>query len=508
MTTVSSAAEPAPAPHPMSPAVATAARTVPGPGEAARLARDHDLVPLCREFLADSVTPVTVFEQFREPGEPGFLLENRPAGGAGGHSYVGFRPGVVPLPEGSPLDALKAAVAGSRAPLPGLPPFHGGIAGYLGYEAARHFERLPRAHGLAPGVEESAFLTVDSLAVFEHATGRLLLLTVHRPARESYRRAVRRLDAMEARLHSCPPVPRSGPAAAGPAGTTPEAEGWRSNVGRAEFERRVRRAREYVAAGEVSQVVISHRFSKPLLADPHDVYRELRAASSAPYLYHLSFGGGRHVIGASPASLVRAEGGRAWTRPLAGTRRRGAQGAADRALEEELRGDAKESGEHVMLVDLGRGDLSRVCRPGTVRVDRLLDVVRFSHVMHLSSTVSGRLAPGATGLDALRAAFPSGTLSGVPRIRAMEIIAELETDRRGVYGGAVGVAGFGGSAELAIGLRTLVVSDGMVHVQAGAGVVAGSDPALEYQETLLKAGGMFAAVRRAEAAVRRAEAAR
>lgn len=503
MTTLSSAAaaEPASAPPPLPPTLVPAAPTVPDAREAARWARQYPLVPLCREFLADSVTPVTVFEQFHAPGEPGCLLENRPAGEAGRYSYVGFRPSALPLPNGSPLATLRAAVSGERAPLPGLPPFQGGIVGYLGYEAARHFERLPRADGPAPDVEESAFLLVDSLAAFEHATGRLLLLTVYRPGQESYRRAVRRLDAMEDRLRSDPPVPRplASTVPTPPPGTAPEAEGWRSNVCPEEFARRVRRAQDYVTAGEVSQVVISQRFSKPLRTDPRHVYRHLRAASPAPYLYHLSFGGGRHVIGASPQSLVQAEGDRVWTRPLAGTRRRGAGGSADQALAEELRGDAKESGEHVMLVDLGRGDLSQVCRPGTVRVDRLLEVVRFSHVMHLSSTVSGELAADATGLDALRATFPSGTLSGVPRIRAMEIIAELETERRGVYGGAVGFVGYGGVAELAIGLRTIVISDGTVHVQAGAGVVAGSDPELEYQETLLKAGGMFAAVRQAEA---------
>ncbi|WP_415840829.1 anthranilate synthase component I family protein, partial [Nocardiopsis rhodophaea] len=274
--------------------------------------------------------------------------------------------------------------------------------------------------------------------------------------------------------------------------------GWRPNTTRAEFTERVRRAREYILAGDAFQVVLSQRFSKPLRARPIDVYRHLRAVNPSPYMYQLNLGGGRHVIGASPELLVQTEGRRVRTRPLAGTRPRGGDTASDLALERELRADDKERAEHVMLVDLGRNDIGRVCAPGTVRPERFCEVERFSHVMHLSSTVVGDLAADADCLDALRSAFPAGTLSGAPKIRAMEIIAELEAERRGVYGGALGHIGFGGDADLAIALRTLVVADGEVHAQSGAGVVADSDPEAEYAETLHKAGAMFTAVHNAE----------
>src|SRR5256714_8172594 len=257
-------------------------------------------------------------------------------------------------------------------------------------------------------------------------------------------------------------------------------------------------AGEHILAGDAFQVVLPQRFPKPLAARPFDVYRQLRGINPSPYMYHLSLGGGRHVVGTSPEVLVRVEGDRVETRPLAGTRRRGADAEQDLALERELLADEKERAEHVMLVDLGRNDVGRVAEPGSVRVERLMDVERYSHVMHMSSLVSGRLGPGQSSLDALRAAFPAGTVSGAPKIRAMEIIADLEPDQRGCYSGALGYVGFGGNLDLAITLRTVVIANGTGYVQAGAGVVADSNPSREYEETLEKAGAMLAAVEQGE----------
>jgi anthranilate synthase component 1 len=257
-------------------------------------------------------------------------------------------------------------------------------------------------------------------------------------------------------------------------------------------------AKEHILAGDAFQVVLSQRFSKRLGARPFDVYRCLRGINPSPYMYYLSLGGDRHVVGTSPEVLVRVEGDQVTTRPLAGTRRRGATAEQDRELEDELLADSKERAEHVMLVDLGRNDVGRVAAPGSVRVERLMDVERYSHVMHISSTVSGRLADGHGSLDALRAAFPAGTVSGAPKIRAMEIIAELEPERRGPYAGTLGYVSFGGNLDMAITLRTIVIAGGTAYVQSGAGVVADSSPAREFDETLEKAGAMFAAIEQAE----------
>ncbi|MCG8917241.1 chorismate-binding protein [Actinokineospora sp. PR83] len=479
---------------------ATTGTAVPGPAEVADLAEHYEWVPVFRELLVEGLSPTSAFDRLCGPGDTGFLLESVPVGGdVGRYSYLGYRPRPLDLPEGDPLPALAEVAGRSVAPVAGLPPFSGGAVGYLGYEAARHFERLPRAAGPGPGVPESAFLAADDLVVFDHATRSVVLVTLHRPAGEPYEAALGRLSDLQDRLTAEPPSTVLTATAKPPGGVRPD-DGWASNTTQAEFEERVRRAREHIAAGDAFQIVLSQRFTRPLRVEPAELYRHLRAVNPSPYLYHLSLGGGRHVIGASPELLVRADGRTVRTRPLAGTRARGSDHEGDLALERDLLTDSKERAEHVMLVDLGRHDISRVCVPGTVRVERLMEVERFSHVMHLSSTVAGELTDGATPLDALRAAFPAGTLSGAPKIRAMELIAEMEPDRRGVYGGALGCVGFGGLVDFAIGLRTLVVADDLVHVQAGAGVVADSDPTAEYLETLHKANALFTAVRSAEEA--------
>jgi anthranilate synthase component 1 len=458
--------------------------------EARALAADHALIPVYREVLADMLTPVRAYSLLCPPGTPGFLLESVEGGERlARYSFIGFQPKPLELATDDPLAALRSVAAEVTAPVKGIPRFHGGAVGYLGYETARHFERLPVAQGAPPPMPESAFLRAEDLAVFDHVTRRLKLLTIHRSDREDYDAAVARIDAMERQLASDQV-----------ASYTRGADGarWESNVTPGQYHAMVDAAKEHILAGDAFQIVVSQRFRKPLEASPFDVYRCLRAINPSPYMYFLSLGGDRHVVGTSPEKLVQVEGRRVETRPLAGTRRRGADPVEDANLERELLSDLKERAEHVMLVDLGRNDVGRVAQPGTVSVDRLMEVERYSHVMHISSTVSGQLRDGCTSLDALRAAFPAGTVSGAPKIRAMEVIAELEPDQRGVYAGALGYVSFGGNLDMAITLRTVVVADGVAYVQAGAGVVADSRPEREFEETLEKGGAMFKAIEMAE----------
>jgi anthranilate synthase component I len=459
--------------------------------ESRALAKDHALIPVYREVLADMLTPVRAYSLLCPPGAPGFLLESVEGGERlARYSFIGFQPKPLDLGDGDPLPALRSVAAEATAPVPGIPRFHGGAVGYLGYETARHFERLPLAEGAAPPMPESAFLRAEDLAVFDHVTRRLKLLTIHRPAREEYDAAVGRIDEMESRL-------AADPVASPPAGA--DGAPWTANMSPGQFHAMVDAAREHILAGDAFQIVVSQRFQKRLAASPFDVYRCLRAINPSPYMFFLALGGDRHVVGTSPEKLVQVEGRRVETRPLAGTRRRGANAAEDARLEKELLNDLKERAEHVMLVDLGRNDVGRVARPGTVKVERLMEVERYSHVMHISSTVSGELREGCTSLDALRAAFPAGTVSGAPKIRAMEVIAALEPDQRGVYAGALGYVSFGGNLDMAITLRSVVIADGIAYVQAGAGVVADSMPEREFEETLEKAGAMFKAIEMAEA---------
>jgi anthranilate synthase component I len=463
---------------------------LPSPEEARALARGHALIPVYREVLADMLTPVRAYTLLCPPGSPGFLLESVEGGERQArYSFIGFEPKPLEMAPDDPLSALRAVASEVTAPVTGIPRFHGGAVGYLGYETARHFERLPVAAGAPPPMPESAFLRADELAVFDHVTRRLKLLTIHRPDREDYAAAVARIDAMEQRLTS----DQVAAFARGADGTR-----WDSNVTKGQYEAMVDAAREHILAGDAFQIVVSHRYRKPLEASPFDVYRCLRAINPSPYMYYLSLGGDRHVVGTSPEKLIQVEGTRVETRPLAGTRRRGADPAEDVRLEKELLNDLKERAEHVMLVDLGRNDVGRVARPGSVKVDRLMEVERYSHVMHISSTVSGQLRDGCTSIDALRAAFPAGTVSGAPKIRAMEVIAELEPDQRGVYAGSLGYVGFGGNLDMAITLRTVVAAEGIAYVQVGAGIVADSRPEREYEETQEKAAPMFKAIEMAE----------
>ena len=465
----------------------------PSEQEAHRLAGEHPLIPLHRDLLADMLTPVRAYSLLCPPGSRGFLLESVEGGERlARYSFIGYRPQPFEVGEGDPLPALASVAAEKVAPLPGLPRFKGGVVGFLGYETARHFEpRIPAAGGGAPPLPPAAFLKAEDLAVFDHVTHQLRLLTIFRPGRESYGDACRRLDEMEERLAAGEPQLDSKPHVNGAR--------WESNVGEGRYLAMVDAAREEIHAGEIFQAVLSQRFSKPLGARALDVYRRLRTLNPSPYMYLLDLGEGRHVVGTSPEVLIQVEDGHVRTRPLAGTRPRSQDASEDGELERELLRDPKERAEHVMLVDLGRNDVGRVAAPGTVKVERLMEVERYSHVMHISSTVTGRLAEGKSSLDALRAAFPAGTVSGAPKIRAMEIIAGLEPDKRGAYAGCLGYVGFGGNLDMAITLRTVMIAAGKAYVQAGAGIVADSVPEREHQETLHKAGVMFEAIRQAEA---------
>jgi anthranilate synthase component 1 len=394
---------------------------------------------------------------------------------------------------GDVLHVLQAELGQYQsAHVDGLPRFIGGLVGYLGYETIRQFEphlgSLPAAGDLPEGI----FLLTDTLVAFDHAR-RSLFLIAHAFGGDQAG-AQRRLDELEQRINGPLPAPEA------PASEIQSPVS--SNLTQAEYEAAVRAAKEHIAAGDIFQVVLSQRLTRQTSARPFDIYRAVRRLNPSPYMFFFDFGevDGQPfcLVGASPEMFVRLEGRRASLRPIAGTRPRGANPAEDARLAEELLADPKERAEHVMLVDLGRNDLGRVCEYGTVRVPEFFTVERYSHVMHLVSHVEGDLREGLTAFDLVRASFPAGTVSGAPKVRAMEIIGELEGQARGPYAGAVGYFGFDGAMDTCLAIRTLVGRGGTVRVQAGAGIVADSDPPTEYQETLNKARGVLAAVERAE----------
>jgi anthranilate synthase component 1 len=466
--------------------------------------------------LADMETPVSAYLRMGG-GSGSFLLESVEGGEQlGRYSFVGFAPsarielrdgvarvddanGGRDVPFSDPLAVLDELV-GRRGAVraQGLPRFVGGAVGYLSYEIARHFERLPKPPRDPLGLPLGQFLVVETLLVFDHLR-RTILVVTHVPLagelEREYALAERRIDHVIERLRRPLDLPLAGAAAA--SGLDAQGPVWTSNVSREEFMARVRKAKEYIAAGDIIQVVPSQRLSAQTAAEPFDIYRALRVINPSPYMYFLDFGE-TQLIGASPELLVLAEEGQVMTHPIAGTRPRGASPEEDQRLAEELLADEKERAEHVMLVDLGRNDIGRVAVPGTVRVPYLMQVERFSHVMHLVSRVTGRLRPDVRPIEALRACFPAGTVSGAPKIRAMEIITELEQEARGTYAGATGFLGFDGNLEMAITLRTILLRGGIAYVQAGGGIVADSDPAAEYEESLNKAAALMRAVEAAE----------
>ncbi|MCU0465418.1 MAG: anthranilate synthase component I [Anaerolineae bacterium] len=480
----------------------------------AELFQRGDLVPVYRRLLADLETPMSVFLKLREAGKPAFLLESVEGGEqVGRYSFLGVEPrglltvnkGVLtrtldgvtdsrPLAPGEdPLHAVKAEFDKvTPVAIDGLPRLIGGAVGYLSYDVVRYFERLPDTAADELDVPEASFLIPDVVVIFDHAKHQLTVLTnahnIGNPE-AAYQAAIRRIDAVCAALgRAIPPIPT----AEGEVGQQPV-----SNVTQDEFEARVRAAKEYIAAGDAFQIVLSQRLTQPTSASPIQIYRALRATNPSPYMFYLEFPGFT-LMGASPEMLVRYEDGIASTRPIAGTRPRGKTDAEDKALGEELLADPKEIAEHVMLVDLGRNDIGRVSDYGTVKVTDMMRIERYSHVMHIVSDVQGRVRPGMNAFDLMRACFPAGTLSGAPKVRAMEIIEELEGLRRSFYGGAVGYFSYDGSMDMCITIRALLMKDGVVTLQAGAGIVADSDPTSEYHECFNKARAVSVAIQYAE----------
>jgi anthranilate synthase component 1 len=482
------------------------------------LTRRGRLAFVYREVLADTDTPVSAYAKLGR-GPYSFLLESVVGGEKwAAYSFVGVRPRAVVRARGEEIEVLAPGDGGvfrvterarsadpvrylddylarlSPAVPPGLPRFFGGAVGWLAYDVVRSFERLP---GLKPddlGVPELCFAITDTVVIFDNLRGTLKVVAAAEvgegiDAGRAYDDACARIDAVLERLAR--PTPALRPLL--PALATPPSPP-RSTVSKDAYEAGVRRIQEYILAGDAFQVVYSQRFEVPRGdVDPFDVYRALRVTNPSPYMFHLEFPEAI-VTGASPETLVRLEAGDVEVRPIAGTRKRGATPDEDAALEAELRADPKERAEHVMLIDLGRNDVGRVSEPGTVRVDEVMTVERYSHVMHLVSNVRGRVAAGTRPGDVVRAAFPAGTLSGAPKIRAMEIIEEMEPARRGIYGGAVGYVSYTGNLDLAIAIRTLVTKGDTIHVQAGAGIVADSRPEAEHAECVSKARAVVSAV--------------
>jgi anthranilate synthase component 1 len=489
---------------------------------ARELARGANVIPVTYRFVADCETPVSAFLKLRGEG-PAFLLESAEQGGRmGRYSFLGFRPRAVlrwsdgVLAEWSGEELSRAAEGGSwdqpsatseardpyaavsgylgrhrLAAVDGLPPFAGGAVGIFGYDLVRTVEELGEPNPDPLGLPDMALIVTETLLAFDHLRHELTILShafvddgeVDAP----YARAIETIEEVRRRLGE----PAPGPGPAPPAHPAPVE--FESNMSQEEFEAVVRRIIEYVHAGDAFQVVPSQRFSAPASVEAFSIYRGLRAVNPSPYMYFLEFGD-FEVAGASPEPLLKVTGRRVETRPIAGTYPRGGTDEEDRRRAEDLLRDPKERAEHVMLVDLGRNDLGRVCEYGTVNVDELMAVESYSHVLHIVSQVSGRLREGVTAMDALRATLPAGTLSGAPKVRAMEIIDELEPHKRGSYGGAIGYVSFSGDLDTAIHIRTVVVKDGAVHVQAGGGTVADAKPDYEYRESVQKAKAIFSAV--------------
>jgi anthranilate synthase component I len=497
------------------------------------LREQGNLCPIYREIMADLETPVSAYLKLADGAggarlSPSFLLESVTGGqNVGRYSFIGSDPYMIlRMHEGQaqatqggykqtlsyedPLLVLESYVNAYRpVRLPNLPIFVGGAVGYLSYEAARYFERLPVPTARAYDMPDSWWMFVDTLLAFDHAKNKILVIShVHLDAEDlelEYGRAVGRIEAVIAKLQRPLPSPAS-PATRNyePRNYEPHSQAARpapvpatSNRTRAEFEQAVITAKEYVMAGDIFQVQISQRFSKPTQADSFTIYRALRTINPSPYMFYIRTGEG-DLVGASPEMLVQVQEGNIETRPIAGTRWRGRDTAEDERLAAELLADEKERAEHLMLVDLGRNDVGRISLPGTVAVPTFMTVEKYSHVQHIVSAVTGKLRPELKPIDALRACFPAGTVTGAPKIRAMEVIAELEDQQRGIYAGAVGHVGFNGDLDTCIALRTMIVKDGVAYAQAAGGVVADSTPEYEYVESCNKVAASLRAIDLAE----------
>jgi len=477
------------------------------------------VVPVVREVMADTETPVSAYLKIRGE-QPGFILESVEGGERiARYSFIGTNPlamltfrdgacrierasGDERIPYDDPLSTLEGQLAPYRSAVPPgtpLPRFVGGAVGYLAYESIRHFEgRVGLAAGPGLGMDDGRFMLVDSLLVFDNVSRTIKVVShVHlddeRGLEAAYAFAVGRIDDLVERLRSpLTEMPRGVDVSDIPVG-----DRHAPNTDPAVYRSMVETAQGYIAAGDIFQVVLSQRVDVPTPVDPYTIYRALRTVNPSPYMFFLDFVD-HQIVGASPELLVRLEDGVVTNHPIAGTRKRGATPEEDARLAVELLADEKERAEHVMLVDLGRNDVGRVAKPGTVSVTRFMEIERFSHVMHIVSSVDGQIRDGMSPLDALRACFPAGTVSGAPKVRAMEIIAELEVDRRGAYSGAVGYVDFNGQMDTCIALRTLVFKDGVASIQAGGGIVLDSTPQGEYEETYHKMGALLRAIELAE----------
>jgi anthranilate synthase component 1 len=477
-------------------------------------ASQGNLIPVYREVMADLETPVSAFLKL-DRGDFSFLLESVEGGEKWGrYCFLGAEPSIVFQSKGSrveitrhgdtevqegvdPLDALKQLMSDYHpVEVEGLPRFFGGAVGYLTYDMVRFFERLPDQTVDDLHVPDSMFMLTDTIVIFDHMLQKLKVVSnalIDGPPEKAYQQAIARIEQLIERLHQPVPPRPAGQLVPGPVPLT-------SNFTKEGYERVVERAKEYIRAGDIIQVVPSQRFEAPIDVDPFDIYRALRTVNPSPYMFYLKFRDLK-LVGSSPEVMVRLEGPLIELRPIAGTRRRGRDAAEDREIASELMQDPKERAEHIMLVDLGRNDVGRVAKIGSVKVTELLVVEKYSHVMHLVSHVIGDLSDGKDCYDVMRATFPQGTVSGAPKIRAMQIIEELEPTKRGPYAGAVGYFSFSGNMDTCIALRTLTVKGKTAYLQAGGGVVADSVPELEYEETLNKARALVRAIELARAGI-------
>ncbi|HEX9764021.1 MAG TPA: anthranilate synthase component I [Candidatus Acidoferrales bacterium] len=479
-----------------------------------RLARPGAVVPVARRITADLLTPVSAYLALARRQRFSFLLESVEGGEKiARYSFMGvdpylrlrYRDGAAEIAEGERVerrtgnlfDELRRLTRAHRpVAVPGLPPFTSGAVGYLAYDVVRLLERLPERATDDLKLPDAQFLFFSQLVAFDHVRHQILLIANvfcdgKKTPRQQYDQAVAQLDVLEAALGEAPR--RRG-------GARPRRTvhlNVESNFRHSDYLAAVRRAKRHIRAGDIYQVVLSQRFRAPIQADPFSIYRALRIVNPSPYMYFLNLDG-LQVVGSSPEMLVKVQGRDAFYRPIAGTRPRGGGEEEDRRLEHQLRNSVKERAEHIMLVDLGRNDLGRVCEYGSVKVEELMQVERYSHVMHLVSSLRGRLRRGVDCFDALAACFPAGTVTGAPKVRAMQIIDELEPARRGLYAGCVCYLDFSGNLDSCIAIRTLVIKDGVAYVQAGGGIVADSRPDREYQETVNKAKALLAAIEMAE----------
>lgn len=475
------------------------------------LSKAYNVIPVSKTLLADTLTPVSAYMRLREGSEHSFLFESVEGGERlARYSFIGKSPslllrckgfkttimenGTVRESDENFFTLLKATLSRYRHPVvPGLPRFTGGLVGYIGYDAIRFIEQLPESLPNGAGIDDSILGLFTTILAFDHLKHHItiivnVIISPDADIEAAYQGALAEIHSVETAIKKPPETTRPFRLTNG---------GITSNTSRERYEAIVEKGKEYITEGDIFQVVLSQRFSTGYEGDIFNAYRALRCINPSPYLYFIDFSG-THLIGSSPEILVRVEGSAAEVFPIAGTRHRGGTDEEDRALEQELLNDRKELAEHIMLVDLGRNDLGRVCELGSVEVKQLMIPVRYSHVMHIASCVSGTLPGGTSCVDVLAATFPAGTVSGAPKIRAMEIIEELEQTRRGVYAGGVGYFDFTGNMDFCITIRTMFATRGLIHFQAGAGIVADSVPAAEYEETINKSGALREALHMAE----------